>query len=101
MVPINSSCTNGGPHLWFFSDQNEAAHCTNCKAKLDPASGPVTPEMLANRPLSPKKESALEWYAEQAEALKRYTEANPPQVDGIAAVVAALALDGGRRGGKL
>lgn len=42
--------------------------------------------------------SPLQWYAEQAEALARYSASKNSEA--MMAVVAALILDAGRRGGR-
>lgn len=100
MVSVNSECPIAGRHVWNFQSIGSAyATCIHCSAELDPDQAKLTPEQVEEQ-RKIQKQTPLDWYAEHAEALKRYTEANPPQVDGIAAVVAALAIDGGRRGGR-
>ena len=42
-------------------------------------------------------EQTLEWYQEKAVALKRYSEAKPPNATAMTAVVTEMSLDGGKR----
>lgn len=39
----------------------------------------------------------MEWYAEKARAMARYTTAQPPQTDAMSAILTELALDAGNR----
>lgn len=44
--------------------------------------------------------SALEWYAEQAEAVARHLRSDPPEANALLAIMTTLSLDGGQRAEK-
>lgn len=57
----------------------------------------TTPREYTNEELLLRARLALAWYEEQADAIARYMNADPPNLEAAMACMTALALDGGNR----